>query len=332
LAILSNMTSRLKTFLLPACLAPLSLLPSQQTTAPHSKGSSGSSMTTLRFSWPIPARASIIEESLKRGRKAVTSYKFRLSPDPKNPARWIGRISDIKVLKMDTGKANAQQIALSKKILTAISSALPTLSIQASTLEAKTQGVQKGIDAVLKVLKENTKSPKEQKILQTIEKSMKSKAMLRNLQESSLFFWKAWAGVWNGLTLPAEGSSRSFKGVMYYPTGGQGSCKVTLTQLGSPKGKPQWIRLKYRQDSDSTALKQIVQTMKASIPAPYRDRFNEGLFESAKLSVTITATLDRKTLLPQRVLVEKDSEIKPKNRPASKRFERRDYRFHWEKD
>jgi hypothetical protein len=321
-----QLTHTLTFFLL---LTPL-LQAELQQTFPTRKTKS-SSPKILHFRWPIPAKAFITERSLRRGRNAVTSYRFEITPDPKDKSRWVGRMTHIQVKEMETGKATKEQIILSKKILAAISSALPTLSIDPKTLDAKAIGVRKGVEAVLEVLQKNSKSPKDKQFINLISKSMKSEAMLRTLQESSLSFWKAWASVWNGLELPSPGSSQNFKGVMFYPMGGRGKCKVTLSNLGSPKAKPEWIRLRYHQVADSSVLKAVVNLMKKSAPVQYRDRIREDMFESAKISVNIQATLDRKTLLPQRIQVEKISEIKAKGRPISKRLERRDYSFVWQK-
>ena len=321
------------TTLFPALLLASALALPTQGQVPSSRPSptpgAQTKNRTLHFGWPIPAKATITERSLQRGRKSVTSYRFEIAPDPKDKTHWIAQLSDIKVKEMDTAGATPEQVALSKKILGAISSALPTLSIDPKTLEAKARGVRKGVETVIQILKENAKTDKDKQLIALISKSMASEAMLNTLRTSSLSFWKAWAEVWNGLAIPIEGSSRSFKGVMYYPTGGKGECKVKLTNLGSPKGKPGLIQLRYQQTGSGDILTAIVRLMKTSLPPAYRNRINKDMFESGKLSVNIRATLDRKTLLPQRVLIEKRTKIKMKGKPARERIELHDYRFLW---
>ncbi|HHI80568.1 MAG TPA: hypothetical protein ENK02_11365 [Planctomycetes bacterium] len=284
---------------------------------------------TLHFGWPIPAKAHIVEKSLKKGRKAVTSYNFELVPDPENKGRWIGRMSDIQVQQMDTMGLTPEQLALSKKLLGAVTSALPTLSIDPKTLEAQAQGIRKGVEAVIQILRSTAKTDKDKQLIALVSKSMTSKAMLATLRASSLSFWKAWAETWNGLEVPPKGRSKILDGVISYPMGGEGKCKVKLTNLGSPKGNPELIQLRYEQTGTGDILGIFIALMKKSLPPAYRDRIHKEMFESASISVHMQATLHRKTLLPQRVLIEKTTEVKMKGRPARKQLERHDYHFTW---
>ncbi len=321
----TSLTLPLVSFLL---LGSLSQVSSQQPATRPAKTQQPQAQT-LHLHWPIPAKATVTEKILKRGRNAVTTYTFELVPNPKNNARWIGRLSNIQVKQMETGNATKEQVALSKKVLTAISSALPTLSINPKTWEATAEGVEEGINAVLKILQENTKSDKDRDYLRLIAKNLKSKAMMQSLKEASLSFWNAWAGSWHGLKLPAEGSSSHFDGTMYFPMGGEGTCKVTVTNLGSPKGRPDLIQLKFHQASDSSAIKSMVENMKKNIPPQYRAQVRADVFESVQVQSTVTATLDRKTLLPHHVLVEKTAKVKVKGRPSRTVVERHDYSFDW---
>jgi hypothetical protein len=272
----------------------------------------------LRFAWPLPAKVSVIETTLKEDTTAQLRYRVSLARDQSGGALGL-RIDDFAFVKM--GGVDLENPETKKELqkVLALASAIPTLVISPEGKVLDIAGYEEMVPKVLKLITDKNERAVTERIL-------RSPQTIQIMKQKSAEFFSLWVSFW--LEHPLA-PGRSLKGSMKLPMpdGTPIDVPYTAHHRGPVKERPGHVLLEM--DSALTgepARRAMVEFLQK---ANTGKAFTQDMVESMRRVTKMRLVTRPETMQPAQAMSETITSVKMKGEKEQSRVERHEYLFEW---
>lgn len=281
----------------------------------------------LRFAWPLPAKAEVTENQVKRGIPAVTKYDVSLEKEESGDLRL--RVSGFRFVEYRGKPADDPAVAPELQFAAPLATVIPDLLIGP---DGRVKDVV-GLDvAVRTMFEEFAKLPLDDRQKATVEAmraQLATPEAMEAMKKECRRAWESWAEDWVGLAIPeVKGVEVAF--AVRCPEGSHVKAPTLLRRLSGEsegKGLVKFTRESVLDGEDAQpVLDSWIRKMAAAARQPLPPA---GLFTGMRVQDRGLLVCDAATLRPVRVLREVQSTWRMKSKSDRVETDRHEYVFAW---
>jgi hypothetical protein len=277
----------------------------------------------LKFGWPVPSRATVTENVVKKGLKATTRYVVNLAAEGKTTDLRM-HISDFEFVEIEGRPATDPALAPQLAQATAIAKMIPDLLITADGKVKDVVGFEAQIEAQLAAF-EKSDDPRIRASVPAMRAMWARPEAVAMQKRVSSGIWRSWVGEWVGRAIP-EGRSVETKFPLQCPDSVDRDAPTTLRRTPSADGA---AMAQFSRESvlDGDDAKPVIEA--------YLKKLSDATgrvppeITGMRLSERVVVSVDPATLRPKRAFSESVGTIRLKGQDDRVNVERHEYTFEW---
>ena len=284
----------------------------------------------LVFAWPVPSRATVRDEAVKKGVSAVTRYDIALSKSS-TEGEYLLELSDFEFLEMNGQKVTG---ALAERLapVVAVAALIPPMRISPNGAYL---GPPAGfhLDTLLRKMRKDLFKDTPAEVWQGLETMLRDPAVEAASRKAAGDFWRAWVEAWVGFDLQA-GEQAAAQSEIPLGDGKVSTASVTLWNDGPDKTDPALLRLRLTSIQDNEALRNftiaaMLKAVQGSPEAAAQMKAFSDTVRQVRISAEITAVTERSTLRPREVFSKETTAITTADGKTRSQVQSHRYRFEW---
>ncbi len=277
----------------------------------------------LKFGWPVPSRATVTENVVKKGHKATTRYVVSLGPEGKTTDLRM-HISDFEFVEIEGRPATDPALAPQLAQASVMAKMTPDLLIAGDGKVKDVVGLEAAIEAQLAALEKSD----DQRLRASVPslRAMLSRPEAVAVQKRvSSGIWQAWVGEWIGRAIP-EGRTVETKFPIQCPDNVERDAPTVLRRTTSSDGAGM---AQFSRESvlDGDDAKPVIEA--------YLKKLGEATgrvppeVTGMRLFERVVVSIDPATLRPKRAFSESIGTVHVKGQEDRVSVERHEYTFEW---